>query len=124
MRRRALLASSAMQGGGGGDWSYELHLTPEWEEPIFPWEPYTAYISGDFIQLYEFLYNMSKTLGYIDGLYYTLEDIPQECNITVDGFKLSTVDCYLNAQYIETQFGSTIYCNISANAIAFDKYDL
>ena len=123
MRRRALLASQVVQGGGGGDWSYELHLTPEWEEPIFPWEPYTVYISGDFIQLYEFLCNMSKTLGYTNNNYYTLEDIPQECNITVDGFKLSIIDYSLNAQHIEATFGSTIYGVISANSITFDKYD-
>jgi hypothetical protein len=54
---------------GNSEWAYELHLTPEWEGPFFE---KTVHIEGDFSEVFNLLYTMTKALGADD----TLSDIP------------------------------------------------
>lgn len=123
MRRRALLASTQSQNGGGDKWAYELHLTPEWEAT--GWDS-TAHIEGDFIELFELLTTMLLTLGtYIGDYYeYMLDDIPEECNITVDGYRISHISRTKNNPVLEVNFGlnDEIFGIISDSYISLDKF--
>lgn len=122
-RRRALLASTQSQNGGGGSkWAYELHLTPEWE---VSWGVASTTIEGDFIELFEVLKTMVLTLGTYMGEYYEYElyDIPEECNITVDGYRISVLYLVRGHYYLEVSFGSNseITGVITASSISLDK---
>ena len=81
MRRRALLAASAA-GGGGYNWSYELHLEPEWYYDMGTW---FADFYGDYSEVFNLAKKMCFTLGEIIGDYYTLDTIPPEFKIMVNG---------------------------------------
>lgn len=124
MRRRALLASTQSQNGEGGKWAYELHLTPEWEELGFFGS--TTNIEGDFIELFEFLKTMAMTLGTYIGSYYDyqLYDIPEECNITVDGYRLSDVSLLDGRTVLEISFGLNVEISgtMSTRLIVLDKF--
>lgn len=114
MRRRALLASASGASGGGNGWAYELHLTPEWEGPFFE---QTVHIEGDFSEVFNLLYTMTKALGADDGL----SDIPTECNITVDGQRLSYIYIYAT-DTIELTFASNIFGILTQTYISLDKW--
>lgn len=130
MRRRALCAASAASGGGGGEqsWAYELHLTPEWESDPFggPMAPDYADVYGDFSEVYQFLMDMCVTLGnygsYGGSNWYVLDNIPNECNITVDGERLTYLALHGNAPYLDVTFGD-IYCSgtLSSTQLNLDR---
>lgn len=107
---------------GGGKWAYELHLTPEWE---VSWGSTSTTIEGDFIELFELLKTMVLTLGtYIGGHYdYMLFDIPEECNITVDGYRLSEASLMYEHRALEISFGSNYEISgiMDASAMNLDK---
>lgn len=109
MRRRALLAASAAS-GLDDKWAYELHLTPEWEVGFGGFIK-QADIAGDFNELFELLIKMGNTIGYTEDSWTGIEvyEIPEECNVTVDGERLSDIVCDKNKAYIEVTFGSS-YC--------------
>lgn len=121
MRRRALLAASAVSGGGNVDWSYELHLTPEWESiwGTMTWTNYDDYT----IDLYHFLQNMTQQLGVYDeaSKTYRVDDIPEECNITVDGERLSYVEDYTSIGSIYIEFGYDVSGTLVNGMISLDK---
>lgn len=109
MRRRALLAASAAS-GLDDKWAYELHLTPEWEVGFGGFYK-QADIAGDFNELFELLIEMGNTIGYTEDSWNVIEvhEIPEECNVTVDGERLSYIVCNKDKTYIEVTFGSS-YC--------------
>ena len=120
MRRRALLAANASSGGTGSGWTYELHLTPEWDFMKFYYE---ARIMDDFTELFDFLGNMITTLGDDTLNRIELFSIPTECNITIDGERLT--NCYLHKvdpNVIHVVFGD-YYCSgtLSETRLSLDR---
>ena len=100
-------------------WEYELHLTADWTGfGMLLWNSY-----DDYSDLYNFLSKMLITLGTTDIYgYYDLCEIPEECNITVDGEKLTGIytDQYSNG--LNVFFGNKISGMIYPNCITLD-YD-
>jgi hypothetical protein len=66
-------------------WEYERHFSYTFEEMV----ENDANMYGDFSEFYEFLYNMIHVLGEDKYNRKWLEPIPNECNITFVGFKLT-----------------------------------
>ena len=117
MRRRALCAASMPS---GGDWALELHLTPEWEYNPFGFS-YHAEIFADFSEPYNKLQNMCLALGTEYGdTFLTLSNIPDDCNFTIDGERLTSILVW-HGNYIEVTFGD--YCGgvMTENEITLEK---
>lgn len=120
MRRKALLAASAAS-GGGQTWAYELHLTAKWEDTSPMYEEWME--DGDYTELYQFLVTMTTTLGEDGGSgMFQLFNIPNECNITVDGYRLEGIDNYGSGSALNIYFGSgNISGTLSTGRIFLDK---
>lgn len=122
MRRRALLAASGSS--GEVDWSYELHLTPEWvDDPFSNGEE--AEIYGNFSELHALMVRMVETLGKRtehDNRYtYELYGFPPEFNFTVDGARIDY--CVKLSNYNDITFNcGSITGTLYADCIYLSKY--
>ena len=112
LRRRMMMAIKPES--GGGDWSYELHLTPEWHGNPNWVGGYVATMYGDFSTLNFKASEMCKKLGIseYENIWF-LDEVPVEFNVTIDGYPVIM---------IELVYGTLSLYTDKCTAMVYDDY--
>ena len=122
MKRRALLSTSFV--GGSVGYVYELKIYPDWVSGS--WGSSTSEFFGDFTQMREIIKNMTMDLGTYQDYNgsYSLSDIPNEFNVTVDDLRPTYITYNPEYDECEIYFGEyeDIYCSVTNDTLYLTLY--